>query len=388
MKQIILLVTFVAAFLFAHSQDCVTQDLDTRSPELIDRIEHELDEGSYSSSRSVTQIQTVVHVLWNSPNENLSDSIVQANIDLVNKDLRRQNADTSETPNHFLPVAVDTEIELRLAQVDPNGQPTNGITHTYTDSAEFHIDFGHMKYDSTGGKAAWDTESYLNVWVVGKIESGPIGVVLGHTSLTGSLEQSEVGITIRTIQFIANHGWRTLTHEFGHFACLLHPEANGSCYDADLVFDTPIAQIQPILPQICGDTITSCGNGPNGNMYMNYMSYSSGDCMNIYTQGQKSRMLNCIETQFPGLTDYQFLDVEDVGLKNLEVYPNPTQTQLHFQSSEKSNVSVLDLSGRTVITSVASKGKNTIDVESLPGGIYLLRLESGQTVSSARFVKN
>jgi len=373
--------------LAANAQECITQQLDVRSPELIDRIERELDEGSYSSARSVTYIQTVVHVLWNHPNNNLPDSVVTANIDLVNKDLRRQNADTSETPDYFLPVAADTEIELRLAQVDPNGQPTNGVTHTYTDSTEFYYEFGHMKYDSTGGKTAWDTENYLNIWVVRNMDFGIEGggTMLGISTLPGSTPLEEQGLCIRASQFdFQNIEWRTITHTFGHFACLLHTLSN-TCVDADSVSDTPIA-FGPQFVTSCSDTVISCNNEPHGNMFMNFMDY--GTCMNMFTQGQKARMLNCIETQYQGLTDYQFLGVDDAVDDLLKVYPNPTEDQLNFQSLERGNLSILDLSGRIVLSAVAAKGKNTIDVKSLPSGIYLLRLESEQTASSARFVKN
>jgi hypothetical protein len=387
MRKSILLFSFCSIWVYGFTQNCVTQELDSRSPELKQEVERQLSEAEGSSARSVTYIQTVVHVLWGSSNDNLSDSVIQANIDLVNRDLRRQNTDTSETPDYFLPVAADTEIELRLAQVDPNGQPTNGITHTYTDSTEFYYEFGHMKYDSTGGKTAWDTENYLNIWVVRDMDFGIEGggTMLGISTLPGSAPIDQQGLCIRADQFDFQYiGWRTITHTFGHFACLLHTLSN-TCVDADSVSDTPIA-VGPQFVTSCSDTIVSCNNGPYGNMFMNYMSYAT--CMNMFTHGQKDRMFNCIETQYPGLTDYQFLGVDDVAKTQLELYPNPTHDQLNFQSSDKGNLSVLDLSGRTILSFPASKGKNKINVESLPSGIYLLQLETGQGVSAARLIKN
>jgi hypothetical protein len=36
-------------------------------------------------------------------------------------------------------------------------------------------------------------------------------------------------------------------------------------------------------------TIASCGNGPNGDMFMNYMDYTDDACMYMFTAGQKAR---------------------------------------------------------------------------------------------------
>lgn len=388
MKQVILFLGCLWMLNSAHAQVCVTQQLDTRSAAIIEHIERDLSTSNFEHQRSVTYLQTVVHVLWNTTTYNLSDSIVQATIDLVNKDLRRQNADTSSTPDYFLPVASDTEIELRLAQVDPNGQPTTGITHTYTDSTEFYAELNNMKYDATGGKTAWDTEHYLNIWVIRNIESDLSGggVYLGIGTLPGSLPEDQRGIVLRTDRFLSSYGWRTLTHELGHYTCLLHPEAYDTCYDADLVTDTPIGQIEFVAS--CGDTIVTCGNGPNGNMYMNFMSYGEYGCQNIFTEGQKVRMLNCVETQMSGLTDYYYLGVDEVEGQIIQTFPNPATENLHFQSVQKGNYDVFNLHGSIVRTGNVNIGLNQVDVSKLPNGIYLLRCQNDDFEFITRFVKN
>ena len=33
----------------------------------------------------------------------------------------------------------------------------------------------------------------------------------------------------------------------------------------------------------------SCGNGPNGDMFMNYMDYTDDACMFMFTNGQRDR---------------------------------------------------------------------------------------------------
>lgn len=85
---------------------------------------------SLSSTAQVIQIPTVVHVLWHTEQQNIPDSMIHDIIAKTNMDLRRQNADAWQTPEHFLPVAADTEIELLLASTDPDGNETDGITRT------------------------------------------------------------------------------------------------------------------------------------------------------------------------------------------------------------------------------------------------------------------
>ena len=83
------------------------------------------------------------------------------------------------------------------------------------------------------------------------------------------------------------HYGRTLTHEVGHWLNLRHIWGDANC-GSDLVSDTPTQQTSnfgcPSYPH------TTCSNGSNGDMFMNYMDYTDDACMNIFTGGQKTRM--------------------------------------------------------------------------------------------------
>ena len=58
-------------------------------------------------------------------------------IEVLNRDYRRQNPDTINTRSVFDSLAVDTNIEFCLATTDPFGQPTSGITRTQTTETSF-----------------------------------------------------------------------------------------------------------------------------------------------------------------------------------------------------------------------------------------------------------
>lgn len=112
---------------------------------------------------AILTIPTVVHVVWASDNplSNISDEQVISQITALNEIYRRQNENAADTRPEFLPVAADCEIEFCLAQRDPSGNPTTGITRTATDSLNFSTDA--FKYTATGGADAWNTAEYLNI---------------------------------------------------------------------------------------------------------------------------------------------------------------------------------------------------------------------------------
>ena len=87
--------------------------------------------------RSVVTIPVVVHIVYNTPLQNISNATVQSQIDVLNKDFRRLNADTVNTPAPFKPLGGDPQIEFVLAKRDPLGNPSIGITRTQTSVVSF-----------------------------------------------------------------------------------------------------------------------------------------------------------------------------------------------------------------------------------------------------------
>ena len=93
---------------------------------------------------------------------------------------------------------------------------------------------------------------------------------------------------------------RTATHEVGHYLNLIHiwADTNG-CTGSDMVADTPNCAGPnfgtPSWPSI------SCNNGPNGDMFMNYMDYTDDAAMFMFTAQQVVRMRTALESARPGL---------------------------------------------------------------------------------------
>ncbi|WP_338793837.1 GEVED domain-containing protein [Bernardetia sp. Wsw4-3y2] len=240
---------------------------------------------------TVYTIPVVVHVIYNTSAQNVSQAQIQSQIDVLNQDFRRTNSDYTLTPSEFAGSVADTEIEFVLASTDPNGNPTTGVTRTQTSKTSFSTNDA-MKFTSQGGKDAWNTQKYLNIWVCNMS-----GGILGYAQFPGSGAANTDGVVILTTGFgsTGNVGapfnlGRTTTHEVGHWLNLRHIWGDGACGADDFVSDTPIAAASnggcPSYPS------KSCSNngGFSSDMFMNYMDYTNDACMYMFTEGQKSRM--------------------------------------------------------------------------------------------------
>ena len=292
-----------STFAIGQTRTCGTMDLANEAisqhPE-IQKLRNEIDLNAFDfahatstkNGRSIITIPVVVHVVYRTPTENISDAQIQSQIDVLNEDYGRTNADASLTPAEFQGQASDTEIRFCLAQRDPSGQPTNGITRTITTANSFPLG-GSVKSETTGGKSAWPSISYLNIWVCNLVSP-----VIGFATLPGTAAPGQDGVVIiykhfgRTgnVQGPYNKG-RTATHEIGHWLNLLHTwgddeNSSDNCAGTDQVADTP-NQAGPYFG--CPDAgSASCSSN---DMFMNYMDYTDDACMNLFTAGQKIRML-------------------------------------------------------------------------------------------------
>jgi hypothetical protein len=228
----------------------------------------------------VITIPVVVHVVYNTSAENISDAQVQSQIDVLNADFRRTNSDADGTWSQ----AADTEIEFCLASVDPNGNPTNGITRTSTSVTAFSTN-DNMKFNSSGGKDAWPAGDYLNMW-----SCDISGGILGYAQFPGGAPATD-GV-VMDYQYFGTIGTatapfdlgRTATHEVGHWLNLRHIWGDGGCSVDDFVSDTPTSDAANYG---CATGHVSCSTV---DMVQNYMDYSDDACMNLYTAGQKTRM--------------------------------------------------------------------------------------------------
>ena len=345
----------------------------------------------------IIRIPVVVHILYNNNAQNISDAQVQSQIDVLNRDFRRLNSDTGSTPSRFKSMAADVQIEFALATADPEGRPTNGIVRRQTNIAYWGTD-DKIKMNAQGGNDPWNTSSYLNIWV------GNLRSLLGYSSVPGS-DASRDGLVINYTAFGTfntsapyNLG-RTTVHEVGHWLGLKHIWGDTYCGD-DGVDDTPT---QGNFTAGCPNGFrSSCSNGATGDMYMNYMDYTDDACVNLFTIGQKNRMMVHFNEGAPrqslllskglSLPWKEPAPVPVPASYGMHFYPNPAgeTISVQFESFEKwlgQNITIINLNG-SIVAGAKVNGKSvTLNLSSLQRGMYFIQVSNGKEKLSEKFFR-
>ena len=248
------------------------------------------------------EIPVVVHVLHRTEADNLTDEQIASQIDVLNADYAGTNEDIGNVPPVFAERVGRPGLRFALATTDPSGAPATGITRRKVTIASFGVD-DRMKAEETGGTDAWDTTRYLNIWVC-RLSGG----VLGYAQFPGGPPETD-GVVILTSAFGRGGSsrapfylGRTTTHEVGHYLNLSHIWGEArvpTCEDSDSVDDTPNQWGpnfgKPAFPS------ASCGNTPDGDLFMNYMDYVDDDSMVMFTAAQVARMHAALEFSRPDL---------------------------------------------------------------------------------------
>lgn len=340
----------------------------------------------------IIKIPVVIHNLYHKPDQKVTDEQVAAQLDLLNKAFRRQNADTVKIPDVFKPVAADCEIEFHLATSDPMRRSTTGIIRKYTPVTNWTMD-DKVKSSAEMGDDPWDSRLYLNIWVC-QMER-----FAGYSTVPGSDAKLD-GIVLGLAAFGA--GQRTIVHEAGHWMGLKHIWGDAYCGD-DGVDDTPK---QASYTVGCPGTVrVTCGNSPTGDMYNNYMDFTNDACRFLFTRGQKARMqavflnggsrnslMNSAGLDKPLIFESPLPD-EDPRWLQVKLYPNPVSNTLYLDFSYDvrwigKTIFITNLVGQSIKNVTISSKIQAIDVTNFKPGIYFLAAKNDQGLSmKMKFIK-
>lgn len=352
----------------------------------------------------IVRIPVVVHVIYNDASQNISDAQVKSQIDALNRDFRRLNADTINTPLPFKPFAADVQIEFVLATVDPKGRATTGIVRKSSSIKYWQMD-DKIKYTAQGGDDAWDSRSYLNIWV------GYTRSLLGYSSVVGAPADKD-GVVINTTAFgtlgmVGEYSQgRTAVHEVGHWLGLKHIWGDAQCGD-DGIYDTPP---QNGYTSSCptGIKTSSCNTSEGGDMYMNYMDFTNDACLNLFTKGQKERMRSFFDNDG---ARFSILSSKGLGTPWVEeaplpeqisppvtapvafkIYPNPAsgEINLDFQYDASwigKQLVIFNVNGIAVENLKIVSNNQKISLSGLSNGLYFVKATNGSTTTNLKFIK-
>ncbi len=410
-----------------------THDLLQLSDELLQQVAHIAENQKNTRNyENLLVIPIVFHVVYNNEQENLADSVILNQLQILNEAFRRHNANASETRPAFLDLVADTKIEFQLAELDPFGAATNGITRTSTDVTHFG---GILPYNSNqtaeiqewindslyhnlfrltktdlGGIDAWDTQRYLNIWIgdlrifepqVNNFEelvflglaTPPIDHPNWPADILGPILDFDQGVLMHYVAFGDNNPnsfpnpyqnlnnpvkkGKVLVHEVGHYLGLRHIWGDGDCSVDDFIADTPNASNHSSWG--CNHNANTCADDINGvdlpNMVENYMDYSSGTCQNSFTLGQADVMRSVLDIYRPFLAE----SISTANVSNwqsnetISVAPNPFQSAISLKNAPPSaDFKIYDISGKLISSGAIQE--NQIDLADLAQGTYFLEL--------------
>jgi PKD repeat protein len=231
-------------------------------------------------------IPVVFHIIHNNGLENISDAQVEDAVRLMNEDFNQQNPDWDQVQPEFLDVVGDVGVTFKLAQKDPDGNCTNGITRTVsTLTYEGNQDMKDL--------IQWPRNRYLNIWVSAGA-GGAAGYSMYPSSVAGAWGAPADGIVVLA-DYVGSIGTsqpshaHTLSHEAGHWLNLMHcwgdsnePGTASNCNIDDGVADTPNTEGWAS----CFLSGATCGSAKDN--VENFMEYSY--CSKMFTQGQATRV--------------------------------------------------------------------------------------------------
>ncbi len=325
-------------------------------------------------------IPVVVHILYKGGTSTKTlptESDVRQQLDIVSKDFRQTTKiskhEADEKEKFSEKNGLDTRISFCLASKDTTGKATSGVFFVPTYATNFLAD-DKMKSSNTGGSTPWNTDKFLNIWVVNFPDT-----ISGYAQMPGGPPSTD-GIVIDARYFGKKNTddkkfpyteGKTLTHLIGNYLNLYDLWSETVHCGDDGVDDTPIANA-PTLGNVDYRHVSTCDGNPVV-MSMNFMDNTNDAMLYMFTAGQKKRMQATIAKG--GIRYNLALSGESLcGKDNLQqnlqalqtvnntVQPTPTTTGVNYKiypNPAQDNINLdleVDKTGDAVLTIFNAQG--------------------------------
>jgi hypothetical protein len=379
---------------------------------------------------AIFRIPVVFHVVYHTDIQNIPDSVILNQLDILNKAYRKQNSNISHLRSIFTPLSADAEIEFYLATTDPSGSPTTGITRTYTAIERFNYDepsgppfdsLERIKYTAKGGIDPWPVKKYLNIWIgdlrtsADAEEAGlqgyatppnnplpPNGWVDGGALVDGVFMNFQaIGNNNSTTSYPKSVAGGIYTvHEVAHYLGLRHiwGDHGTPCTadGGDGIMDTPPQGTSSEIEESgCPPpTQNTCGAGTPGDLpdlWENYMDYGSDSCRIMFTNGQVALMRWVLMNQRAELVTLGTgISTPSLAQNAFMIYPQPSKDQVEVRFYDKiDRIRIVNTTGQTVMDlSGNAANQKRYNISQLTNGMYVMFLESkGKTYTQKMVVQ-
>ena len=115
-------------------------------------------------------------------------------------------------------------------------------------------------------------------------------------------------------------------------------------------------------------TYTTIAFAPNGILYLAYCDWSNFGKVTVL--------------QYNG-----YLGINDVQSEKISLYPNPASDKIFLLNLPGGILSVDNIRGQQFLEQEVKEQKTTIDISSLPAGLYFLKLKGEKVVQAGKFIK-
>jgi hypothetical protein len=178
------------------------------------------------------------------------------------------------------------------------------------------------------------------------------------------------------------------THNKGEYACMALDKHSNSIKIGSTTSGSLGSMLNIYLPgNIIANIILT------GTFYSNYTSVQRiGIIPDYFIEPTIEGIRNGEDEVMAFALDCNLQDVQKLKLTNelnFHYFPNPAQDILYFESydQDKISVEIFDLKGISLIQLEAQQQKTTIDISSLPAGVYLIKTTHNNAINVQRFIK-
>ena len=259
---------------------------------------------------AIYDIPIVVHVIHDYGAEYLSDDNIYAAASYWATIYRGENSDTSDVIAPFKKYVGNPRIRLHLATIDPNGNPTKGITHHQS----------YLAYDASDQSKLdqWPPNSYINIWFINQFTGAESGAAAYAYYPSAAAYMPYYDGVIGLYSYL-NYD-KAIPHEIGHVLNLKHPwgdtnQPGVSCGDDDVDDTPPTMGHMPTGCTAASLYDVTCATGysktyknvsgldsvvdyPDTTNSQNIMDYTY--CQRMFTKGQVERMRLALTNSMAG----------------------------------------------------------------------------------------